>query len=327
MTTDPYWIAAALAGEVVSVASLAHAQRSMLAAAGSRVGRGSITTLAYAANALNATLPGGSAVAAGYTLRRLRSHGVPTSAAGFALLASSALSTVAFTFVVLTWAATSSGGGAMQTVLLSVGTSLAACLAVVTARCDRLLRPLGRMARVTLSAVNRVLRRPAHTGVLGLTRFVTEFRRVRPQPREWLIGMGWAAAKWIADLGCLVASCHAVGFDDPSVHAALAAFIAAMSASSFTPLPGGLGVADVAMIAILRSGAPPGAPVVTAVVCYRLITVGMAVAVGWVLVMAKWIGDRRLRREVECDETPNAGPDTVKMWPVSVTVTVPTRIP
>jgi hypothetical protein len=92
-------------------------------------------------------------------------------------------------------------------------------------------------------------------------------------------------------------------------------------------LPGGLGVADVAMIAILRSGAPPGAPVVTAVVCYRLITVGMAVAVGWVLVMAKWIGDRRLRREVECDETPNAGPDTVKMWPVSVTVTVPTRIP
>jgi hypothetical protein len=152
-------------------------------------------------------------------------------------------------------------------------------------------------ARRVVVLVNRVRRRPAHHGLNAIDRFAADLRGVRPARRDWFAGLGWAGLNWLAELGCLVASCAAVGFTQLSVGLVLTAYLAGMGASSFSPLPAGLGVADVAMVAILHRSGDSGAG--AAVLCYRLISVALVVAIGWLLCGAgaarKRLGISRIR--------------------------------
>jgi hypothetical protein len=67
-----------------------------------------------------------------------------------------------------------------------------------------------------------------------------------------------------------------------------------MSASSFSPLPAGIGLADVGMVAVLVHGGLGTGRAGSCVLCYRLISVALVVAVGWLVCAAAW---RRSRHD------------------------------
>ena len=119
---------------------------------------------------------------------------------------------------------------------------------------------------------------------------------MKPRHRDWLIGLGLAILNWVADLACLYASCRAVDASHSTVLIVMVAYIAGMSASSISLLPGGLGVVDAAMIFALTSGHVSTVSATAAVILYRLISYALIVALGWIVWTSIWFADRRLAR-------------------------------
>ena len=105
---------------------------------------------------------------------------------------------------------------------------------------------------------------------------------------------GWALAalNWLADLVCLLACLAAVDVPKWTLGLALIAFVAGKSASSVTFLPGGLGVVDAAMIVALTAGGVPTAGATAGIVLYRLISLVLIVAIGWLAAAAAWFAER-----------------------------------
>ena len=83
---------------------------------------------------------------------------------------------------------------------------------------------------------------------------MAELSAIKPRNRDWLAGLGFAELNWVADLACLAACCHAVGANGSSLLLVMVAYIAGMSTSGLSLLPGGLGVVDAAMIFALTQG-------------------------------------------------------------------------
>jgi hypothetical protein len=138
------------------------------------------------------------------------------------------------------------------------GTALitVAALAVVAVLVHRhgLTDVLTRSARGVLRRYNRARRRAPDSGLDAVHSFVGDLLSIRPHPRDWLAGLAFASLNWVADLICLAACCRAVGAGGTTAALVLAAYVAGMSTSSLSLLPGGFGVVDAAMVLALTSG-------------------------------------------------------------------------
>jgi uncharacterized protein (TIRG00374 family) len=285
------WLSIAVVAELMSMSAFARVQRRMLSAGGTRVPMCRITALTYAANAVSVCLPGGTALSAGYAYRRLRSWGATVPAAGFTLVASGVLSTTSFASLALVCAVLV-GGAALSSLLVVAGL----CVAIVLALLVRPRLEPGLPVRVVgrgLKLVNRITHRAPETGFAGLRRIVGEISEVKPRYRDWLAGFGFAGMNWVADLACLVASCQAVGGSGSSLVFVMAAYVAGMGTATISPLPGGLGVADAAMIVVLTRGGASTVSATAAVLLYRLVSVALVCALGWLIWATTWLADRR----------------------------------
>ena len=290
-TPDPAWLSLAVIAQLVSMRAFASVQQRMLAAGGRKVSLCRMIGLTYAANAVNATLPGGSALSAGYVFRRLRAWGASVPAAGFTLVASGVLSTTSFALLVIA-CLVFAGSGAISTVLVLLVVPSIAVLALLVRRrglADVLLRSAGSV----LQRVNRTARRAPDAGADALHRFVGELVAIRPRVRDWLAGLGFAGLNWVADLICLVACCRAVGAGGTTVALVLVAYVAGMSTSSLSLLPGGFGVVDAAMVLALTSGGVGTVAATAGVLLYRLISLVAVVGLGWLVWTVSWLVDRR----------------------------------
>ncbi|MGH8961441.1 MAG: lysylphosphatidylglycerol synthase transmembrane domain-containing protein, partial [Jatrophihabitantaceae bacterium] len=152
---------------------------------------------------------------------------------------------------------------------------------------------LWRIAGGGLTRANRILHRAPDAGLAALHRFVREVAAIKPRSRDWLAGLGFAGINWVADLVCLVASCHAVGAGRSTLVLVMVAYVAGMSASSVSLLPGGFGVVDAAMILALTSGGVGTVPATAGVLVYRLISVALVVLLGWLVWTVSWAAERR----------------------------------
>jgi uncharacterized protein (TIRG00374 family) len=150
-----------------------------------------------------------------------------------------------------------------------------------------------RLASRVLARVNQIVRRAPEAGLAELHRVIGELSAIRPRIRDWLSGFGFAELNWLADLACLAACCHAVGAVGASLLPVAVAYVAGVGTSSLSPLPGGLGVADAAMIFALTQGGVSAVPAAVAVLLYRLISVALVVALGWLVWAATWFADHR----------------------------------
>jgi uncharacterized protein (TIRG00374 family) len=263
----------------------------MLSAGGAHVSMGRMVALTYAANAVSVTLPGGTALSFGYIFKRLKLWGATVPAAGFTLVASGVLSTLSFALLAVVCAALAGSGGLGSLVVLA-GAAVVAMAVLITRRRhnpDLMIR----LASRVLARVNQIVRRAPEAGLAELHRVIGELSAIRPRIRDWLSGFGFAELNWLADLACLAACCHAVGAVGPSLLPVAVAYVAGVGTSSLSPLPGGLGVADAAMIFALTQGGVSAVPAAVAVLLYRLISVALVVALGWLVWAATWFADHR----------------------------------
>ena len=94
---------------------------------------------------------------------------------------------------------------------------------------------------------------------------------------------------------CLLAACRAAGID-PDLVTTVLAYTAGMAAASTVPLlPGGLGAVEAALVVALHHGGAALAAVTTAVVGYRVISLGLVAATGWAVLGVQLRRGRRAR--------------------------------
>jgi uncharacterized protein (TIRG00374 family) len=284
----PVWVLIAVAATAVSMQSFARTQRRMLNAAdpGSR---GEVTVvrmvaLTYTANALNMTLPAGSAVSVAYVVNRLRGWGSTSATAIFTVVASGVLSSGTF-FALAAGCALAAGASGTTGVVRELAVAAAVTLvAVIVWHHRRTHDGTPRDAlRTVLAYLERQLRRISVRKADALHDATEGLAGIRPRRQDWIAGTALAALNWLADFACLVASCHAVDIAVTAPVVLLTAYLAGMSASSIAFLPGGFGVIEVAMIAALHTGGVPVAPATAAVLLYRVISCVCVVAAGWAI--------------------------------------------
>jgi uncharacterized protein (TIRG00374 family) len=288
---NPWWLLLALAAEAVSMGAFARVQRRMLSAAGQRVGIRSMVGLTYAANALSVTFPGGTALSSGYVFKRLRSWGATVPAAGFTVVASGLLSLLGFA-VLATFVGISAGDSLTSSVLV-IAAALVITLGALGLRHRDVPALVQRAVPGGLRQVNRLLRRRPDAGLAAVRRFTDDLSAIHPRHRDWLAGLALAVLNWGADLLCLFACCEAIGASHASLVLVMVAYIAGMSASSISLLPGGFGIVDAAMIFALTSGGVSTVAATAGVVLYRLISFLLVVALGWLVWAGAWAIDRR----------------------------------
>jgi putative heme transporter len=279
------WLTAALAAELVSMAAFAHLQRRMVSAGGTRISIHRMVMLVYSSNAVSVSLPAGPALASGYTFRRLRGWGATVPLATFALIASGVLSTLAFGLLGV-FAVALAGGGGDNSLTLALGLGLTFGAALIARALLHRPHLIGQIAGRGLSAVNRLRRRDAEFGQAGLRRAIDDLLLIRPRRQDWLAGLSFAALNWAADLVCLIACTRAVGASSntgDTVAVVVLAYVAGMSASGISLLPGGLGVTDAAMILVLSHGGYGIASATAAVLLYRLVSYVFIAAAGWIV--------------------------------------------
>jgi uncharacterized protein (TIRG00374 family) len=119
--------------------------------------------------------------------------------------------------------------------------------------------------------------------------------RVRIPPRDLAAASLFSVANWLADAACLALCCRALGIQVGIVPLALT-YIAGMTASSLPIVPGGLGTVDGALTLGLVTAGVATSPALAVVVLYRLISLVLIGAVGWVLWLAGRRGEGAARR-------------------------------
>jgi glycosyltransferase 2 family protein len=123
--------------------------------------------------------------------------------------------------------------------------------------------------------------------------FVLALERIADDPRRVTRAFAFSTLGWFSLIGCLWLSLVALGFRDPQLLAAAFVAIPLGSLGAATPLPGGLGGIEAAIVAVL---APitglPAAAAAGAVVIYRAATYWMPTVVGGAAVAAYGFANR-----------------------------------
>jgi putative heme transporter len=278
---QPWWIAAAVLAEVVSIDLFARLRRRLLAAAGIRVRMRDALAGVYVAGAVHLTVPGGAAVSTAYAYRWLREQGAGAAAVTWALAAGGVISTSAL--AALAVAGSLLIGATANLLTLVLDTVLVVALVVGVRRLRR--RPeLAVVAGLRLLTWrNTVLRRPPAQGKDALERLVAQLRSVRPGAQDWTAAAAYGVGNWLFDIACLAASAAALGVRGVPLPLVLIAYTAGMAASGISVLPGGIGVVDTAMVLALVAGGIPAGAALPAVLLYRLISLVGVAAAGWIV--------------------------------------------
>jgi uncharacterized membrane protein YbhN (UPF0104 family) len=282
---DVGWVVVAVLAAPASMSMFALTRRRLLLAAGTRVRARGAVAAAYVANSLHATLPGGVAFSTGYTYRWIRGQGVSGLVATWCLAAGGLVSTAALVSIGVLGSVLAGGqAGWVQLALVVGGIVLLTATARHLTRQPRAAIAVGHWV---LARVNRIRRRPADAGADALTEHLTQLRSVRPRGRDWTAATGYAVLNWAFDIGCLAACAAALHLTGLTLPLLLVAYTAGMATAGLSPLPGGLGVVDTALVLTLVAGGIPAAAALPVVVLYRLISLVGTVAVGWIVCAAQ----------------------------------------
>lgn len=283
--TTAWWIAAAVAAEVLSMVAFARLQRWLLRAGGVRVGLVEMVEIILAGNALSSSLPGGPAWSATWAFGQLRRRGANSVLAGWVLVVAGILASFAVFVIVVSGAFVSGDGGPLAR-LRWVAAALAAipvgaALAYVLARdSDRLRRALNRGWAAAAARSGRV--RAVGEGV---ERAVDRLGIVRPGVIGWSEAFGLAMANWLWDAVCMVACIEALGFHVPW-RGVLVIYGLTQISASLPITPGGIGVVEGSLAALLAAYGATSAQALAIVLLYRIVSFWGLVPVGW----AAWFG-------------------------------------
>jgi hypothetical protein len=290
---DWKWLVLAGSLELGSLMAFARTQRVILRATGVRIRRGSMVATTFAGNAISVSVPLiGPGAGTAFTFNRFRRVADDAASAGWALLISGVISS-------LVWG-----------VILAVGA------AVSGDRVARVAGPIGGAAILVAAIVGALSLRRPHLRQLtarGVLRLVQLGERVmgvslggpddmtncgldhllagRMSLSRWTEVVGLSIVNWLANVGCLAASIHAVGAGVPWTRLLLI-YCAGVTASSFNLTPGGLGVVEGVLTAgLVAAGIRPDVAF-GSVLIFRMVTFWLVMLVGWTVYVMLRRSDR-----------------------------------
>ncbi|MBV8160307.1 MAG: flippase-like domain-containing protein [Acidimicrobiia bacterium] len=287
----------ALALEAASLVAFARLQRWLLHEGGVDVGLVPMVQITLAGNALAMSLPGGAAWAAAWAFGQLRRRGADRVLAGWVVLVAGALASYALFMLLVIGALVAGSRGPVASVrpLLFALASIpfiVVALAIAARRfpsIDRLV-PAGRRALEALPKGENMAAAVERTWERLLT--------VRPSRAAWVEAFGLGALNWIENCGCLVACIWAVHAHIPW-DGILVAYALAQVTASIPITPGGLGVVEGSLTALLVAYGLPTNVALASVLLYRAVSFWGLVPIGWgVWGYLSWHGRRRQRRSV-----------------------------
>jgi putative heme transporter len=232
-------------------------------------------------NAVANTLPAGGALAMGVSWAMLSSWGVGTAEYVLYTLVSgiwNVFARLGLPILALVVLATASRPGAGLIAAAAVGLVLLAALAAglgLLMRSESFAGHAGRALQLTLVTACRVARRPASFDIPGSLLGFRDRAGALISARGWRITAATAASNltlWLVLLACL----RGVGLSQAQVpwQTSLAAFAFVRLLTVLPITPGGLGITELGLIAILAAGAGhrASAQVTAAVLLYRAVT-------------------------------------------------------
>ncbi|MFD4367206.1 YbhN family protein [Rhodococcus sp. NPDC058521] len=297
-----HWVAAAVLATLASMSSFARVQRCLLGIAGVHVRQRQSLSVAYAANSMSVTLPGGPVLATTFTYRQTRMWGATPVVATWQLVTAGALQGIGLALVGLAGAFLVGASTNPFSLLFSIGGLVAfLVLAQYAASRPDWLEGIGVTA---LQVINRIRKRPALNGIRRWKHIVDQIGAVRMDRKDTGRAFGWSLLNWIADASCLAFACYAIG-GSPSFAGLAVAYAAGNAAGSAIPLlPAGLGVMDAVLVPALTASGLTGAQALSAVVVYRLVSFILVAIIGWIVFAF------RFRGSSDSDE----GPDIEPLW-------------
>jgi uncharacterized membrane protein YbhN (UPF0104 family) len=260
-----WWLVAGFVFEGASLAPVGLLQRRLLGAGDVNISAVDVSKISVAANAISVSLPAGGAWSATWSWRELRRHGADRALAAWVVVVTGALSGFALLVLFLAGAELAGNHGPVASLRW-----LARALAGIAA---------GGFLLVLATRARHSRRSHSKSGLAGL---FDQTRVVRLSPRAWAAALSLALANWLLDMACLVACIAAVGADidwrGVVVVYALTQMIAVLPLT-----PGGLGVVEAGLTALLvRCGTAMPSAVATVVV-YRALTFWPLIPAGWVV--------------------------------------------
>lgn len=289
-SAHPTGVLVAFVATLASFYAMAEVMVRLLRAGGVHVPRGQANALVVAANAWSATLPGGAAFSAVLTFQVQRRWGARVALCSWFFVVSSALSTG--WLVVLGLIAALFMGAAINVVslLASLGGVVAMGFALywVMRHTAQMQWLAGQVVRVLC----RVLRRDPAGWLRAVEAALETFNTVRITPWQFALATLWSLLNRVLDVATLAACAWAVTGSIPllepehnntTLAGVLLAFVGAKVAGSVQATPGGLGTVDAALVATLVATGMTSILATTTAILYRLITLIVMAAIGWVV--------------------------------------------
>ena len=230
-------------------------------------------------NAVANTLPAGGVLAMGVSWAMLSSWGVSTAEYVLYTLVSgiwNVFARLGLPVLALLVLVTVARPGAALVAAAAVGLALLAAMAAglsLLMRSESFAVRAGRALQPALAIACRVVRRPASFDIPGSMLGFRDRAGALIAARGWRITAATAASNltlWLVLLACL----RGVGLSQAQVpwQVSLAAFAFVRLLTVLPITPGGLGITELGLIAILTAGHRDGAQVTAAVLLYRAVT-------------------------------------------------------
>ena len=279
------WLIIAVVFELASMVVFARMQRWLLRAGGVHVPLVPMIEIAVAGNAMSTSLPGGPAWSAAWAFGQLRRKGANRVLAGWVLLVAGALSSFAV-FVIVAAGAFIAGNSGPFAHLRWLAAVLAAIPLVVAA--GYVAARENPHVKAALSAFWHAIAdhfSPARVVGRGVRRTLDSLALVRPGAAGWAEAFGLALANWLYDAATLVACIEALHLP---VHwrAILVIYGFTQISASLPITPGGLGVVEASLAALLVAYGTPSTSALAVVLLYRIVSFWGLVPIGW----SVWFG-------------------------------------
>ena len=282
---DWVWFLAAIGCEAVSLTAFGLSRRRLLRAEGDPATFGSVMAVTYAGNALSMSLPfAGTQLAAVFTYRQFRRHGVGSAITLWALAVSAILSTSALALVLVAGALAGGASAASAASLALAAVFVVPAVAVLLAlRYQRVRAALNQVVARLIGVSQRIFHRPRFDPN-GVEAFLDRVASIKlPWPRYAEV-FALAVINWVADCGCLACAILATGSRVPW-HGLVLAYGAGAAVGSTGVTPGGFGVVELTLTAALAAVGLGARQALTAVLTYRLINFWLILIGGWIAVI------------------------------------------
>ncbi|BDH55309.1 YbhN family protein [Tsukamurella sp. PLM1] len=295
------WVLACVVAVFFSMDSFAQVTRVLLRSAGVKVTQRQALGLQLASNSVSQTMPGGQVLAPTLVYRRTRMWGATRIVAAWQIVMSGLLMSAGLAVLGLAGGLLAGAKTSPYSVLFSVAMLVVFMVLVqyVASHPDGLYVVGARLIRW----VNDLRNKPEDTGLDRWKETLDQLQSVKLNRRYGVQAFGWSLFNWVADVACLAFACYAVGAA-PGLAALAGAYAASKVVNTISPIPGGLGLVEGALVPALVLSGMPLSQAFTATILYRLVSYVLVVIIGWIVFFVSY----RSTMDVDPDATDKPAP-------------------